>query len=278
MHEKLLTIITATYNSARTLEQTITSVLAQTVPVEYIVIDGGSTDGTVDIIKKYADRIAYWVSEPDDGIYSAFNKGVAAATGEYVAFLGSDDALAGTRAIESIVGYFEDDVDILSCQEWCVYEGLGRQDLFSNAPARDKASYRGGMIPHGAMFARRSLFTKYPFDESYRIAGDYKFFLQCYYDPSVRFRFVDEPVVFFEVTSGVSSNVVAARAEDARIYRELGLPFDDLRDRPLYKKLLLPIVDALGIGRFARQMFHAYLRGERHVCDNPICRWCHRGV
>ena len=85
-----ISIITVSYNAVKTIEQTIYSVVNQTyTDIEYIIIDGGSTDGTVDIIKKYSDRISRWVSEDDDGIYHAMNKGLALATGEYVFFLGA---------------------------------------------------------------------------------------------------------------------------------------------------------------------------------------------
>lgn len=83
----VISIITVSYNAVKTIEQTIYSIVNQTyTDIEYIIIDGGSTDGTVDIIKKYSDRISRWVSEDDDGIYHAMNKGLALATGEYVFF------------------------------------------------------------------------------------------------------------------------------------------------------------------------------------------------
>lgn len=93
MEEQLkISIVTVSYNAAKTIEQTIKSVINQTYSnIEYIVIDGGSTDGTVDIIRKYEDRIAYWVSEPDGGIFDAMNKGIKVATGEVVGIINSDD-------------------------------------------------------------------------------------------------------------------------------------------------------------------------------------------
>lgn len=274
-----ISIVTATYNSARTLEQAMTSVLCQTYPnIEYIIIDGGSTDGTVDIIKKYADHIAYWVSEPDCGIYNAFNKGAAVATGEYVEYLGSDDALAGSQVIAQIVPYLGEDVDILSAQEWLVYGASGRQELMTNTSARERASYHGGMIPHGAMFTRRALLAKYPFDEHYRIASDYKFFLQCYYDPTVRFCFIDDIVAFFDAEGGASAQRRACIREDKQIYEELDLPFDDDRDRPLYKKVLLSLAQPFHLETTLRHIYHTQLCGVPHHCDNPVCRWCHRGT
>ena len=88
----LITIITVAYNAVKDIENTILSVLNQTYPnIEYIIIDGGSTDGTLDIIKKYEDKISYWVSEPDKGIYDAMNKGTLKATGVWLNFMNAGD-------------------------------------------------------------------------------------------------------------------------------------------------------------------------------------------
>ena len=85
-----ISVVTVSYNAVETIEETILSIINQTYDkVEYIIIDGGSTDGTVDIIKKYADHLAYWVSEPDKGIYDAMNKGIDVATGDYINFMNS---------------------------------------------------------------------------------------------------------------------------------------------------------------------------------------------
>ena len=98
-----ISIITVSYNAAATIERTILSVIRQTYPhMEYIVIDGGSTDGTVDIIRKYEDQIAYWVSEPDQGIYDAMNKGIRRATGDYIYFLGADDWLRDDQVMQEV--------------------------------------------------------------------------------------------------------------------------------------------------------------------------------
>lgn len=100
----LISVVTVSYNAVSTIEQTILSVINQTYPhIEYIIIDGGSTDGTVDIIKKYADKIAYWVSEPDKGIYDAMNKGIKVATGEWINFMNSGDCLYRNDTIEKIL-------------------------------------------------------------------------------------------------------------------------------------------------------------------------------
>ena len=87
-----ISVVTVCYNAVDCIEETMLSVLDQTYPnIEYIVIDGGSSDGTADVIRKYADRLAYWVSEPDKGIYDAMNKGIVAATGDYINFMNAGD-------------------------------------------------------------------------------------------------------------------------------------------------------------------------------------------
>lgn len=93
MDNPLISVVTVAYNAVTTIEKTILSVINQTYPnVEYIIIDGGSTDGTVEIIKKYANKLAYWVSEPDNGIYDAMNKGAKVATGEWINFMNCGDS------------------------------------------------------------------------------------------------------------------------------------------------------------------------------------------
>lgn len=99
----IISIITITYNSAKTLPHTINSIRSQTYRnVEYIVVDGGSTDGTLDIVEANRDLVSKWVSEPDGGIYDAINKGIAMATGDYVGLLHADDMMADTNVLQSI--------------------------------------------------------------------------------------------------------------------------------------------------------------------------------
>lgn len=276
-----VSIITATYNSGKTLEQTISSVIEQDYEnIEYIIIDGKSTDNTLDIINKYIDRGVKYISEEDTGVYDAFNKGLEIASGDYVQFLGSDDSLCSKDIISKIVSHLDDDTDILSAAIIVVDEKSSKQYIAYNHLALDKTNYRGGMIPHPGMFVRTSLGKKYKFDTSYKIVADYKFFLQCYYDDNVKFKFIDEPVVFFN-NSGASSDLEACYAESNRIYKELGLQFHDsiIDSGSLCKKyiklglhkmnMLSPLMKYL---EWRRRVFV----WEKHYCENKICRWCGR--
>lgn len=104
MNDFKISVITVCYNAVNEIEKTILSVLNQTYNnIEYIIIDGGSSDGTVDIIKKYADRLAYWLSESDKGIYDAMNKGIRVATGDYINFMNAGDRFANSKVIERIL-------------------------------------------------------------------------------------------------------------------------------------------------------------------------------
>lgn len=117
---KKITIITVVYNDKKGLERTIQSVLSQTYDsIEYIIIDGGSTDGSVDVIKKYEDQIDKWVSEPDDGIYDAMNKGIKMATGEWLNFMNAGDLFVNESIVEKVFSLnISDGVDFLYSNYW----------------------------------------------------------------------------------------------------------------------------------------------------------------
>ena len=122
MNDIKITIVTVCYNSAKTIEQTICSVLNQTYKnIEYIIVDGGSTDETVDILRKYSCKIK-WISEPDDGIYDAMNKGIKMASGEYIQFIGSDDCLINYTIIEKHIDKIDLTADIIRAEEIVVEE------------------------------------------------------------------------------------------------------------------------------------------------------------
>jgi glycosyltransferase involved in cell wall biosynthesis len=174
----LVSIITVVLNGEMNIEKTVQSVLSQTYKyIEYIIIDGGSTDGTLDIIRRYDDKIAYWISEPDNGISDAFNKGIAASTGEIVGILNSDDWYE-TDAVDSAVSLLlQKDTDIVHgmVQYW---DTQGHKtELFSG---NDALLNRDMTINHPSVFARRNAYVKIAlFRTDFRYAMDYEWLLRA---------------------------------------------------------------------------------------------------
>jgi len=170
----LISIITVVYNGEEFLEETILSVINQSYDnVEYIIIDGGSTDGAIDILKRYEDRIDYWVSEKDEGIYDAMNKGVRKSTGEWLFFLGADDCLSNHEVFRKVSKHFDNDIGIIYGN--ILYEGVG---IF-------KSSYNWRLLlkntlHHQASFYRNSLLSKINFNPAYKISSDYEVNLFAY--------------------------------------------------------------------------------------------------
>lgn len=179
--QPLITVITAVFNAERTLEQTILSVIGQSYDnIEFIIVDGGSTDGSLDIIRKYEHAIDYWISEPDAGIYDAWNKGVQLASGDWIAFLGADDTYRD-GAIQTYVSFIadrrENELEYISSQVNLVDHSeilrvVGTPWIWS--------TFRKYMnVAHVGSMHHRSLFERYGlFDRSYRISGDYEFLLR----------------------------------------------------------------------------------------------------
>lgn len=178
----LFSVITVVYNAVDTIEKTINSVLSQeNANIEYIIIDGGSTDGTVDIIRKYEKRLKYWVSEPDKGIYDAMNKGLYHATGNIVSFINSGDVYL-EKAFSKVAGYFFDNpqIDIL-CGEVYI-SNAGTLKRRTRRKFDDVNQLRTGqmLFCHQGIFSRRDRFEG-GFDVTYSISSDYEWLLRNYY-------------------------------------------------------------------------------------------------
>ncbi|WP_270569797.1 glycosyltransferase family 2 protein [Bacteroides eggerthii] len=191
-----ISVVTVCYNAADTIEKTMLSVLNQTYhDIEYIIIDGGSTDGTVEIIRKYADRIAYWVSEPDKGIYDAMNKGIKVATGDFLFFLGADDILI--IEISAIIGKL--------CCNTILYGGVELKSSGKILHTKfSQYSLVRNNVPHQGIFYPRSLFLMFTYDTNYKIYADWLLNIQCLY-LNVPAKKIDEPIVLYN-DNGISGN------------------------------------------------------------------------
>jgi glycosyltransferase involved in cell wall biosynthesis len=204
-----LSIVTINRNNGKGLEETIRSVAEQTFSdFQYIVIDGGSTDASVDVIKKYADVIDYWVSEPDKGIYHAMNKGIRQAKGEYLLFLNSGDKLYDRTILQDVLDAepSEDFVfgDIL-------YEGEGAPLVMPDRITLE--TFLGSSIGHGATFIRSTLFETYGlYNESNKIVSDWEFFLNALVRYGCTYRHITKVFTVYQ-QGGISVNATYNRAQ-----------------------------------------------------------------
>lgn len=275
-----ISIITVTYHAAAVLEQAICSVIGQDYSdIEYILIDGGSTDGTLNIIKKYEDKIAFWVSEPDHGIYDAMNKGLSYATGDYIYYLGADDCLLAPTSISLVASYLQEhpEVDVL-CASVMMVDADNRMEKVYSSDFSEEDVMSGYNTPHQGMFVRREILQKYRFDTSYRIAADYKNFLKFYLDSDIALQKTDLIVAYY-ANDGISGDGTAAqRMEDVRALEENGINAaayyakKQQEKSSQMKNILRWIFDKTGILRQIRLR-----RGwKKHRCGWEVCRWCKR--
>ena len=222
-----LSIITVNLNNAPGLQKTIDSVLSQNFKdLEYVIIDGGSADGSADIINQYADRISYWVSEPDKGIYNAMNKGVLHAKGEYLQFLNSGDWLENDKILSTIF-------DVPRCAE-ILYGNMN--EILPNGVIKLKVPLIGdkltmanfnsninATVQHPATFIRNTLFENGLYDEEYKIIGDIKFFIERIIIQNCTVEYLPYVITNFNV-EGLSSNPAnwsKTIDERARIFSEV---------------------------------------------------------
>ena len=189
-------VITINYNHKDGLRSTIESVVRlRHIDYEFIIIDGGSTDGSVDIIKQYAANITYWVSEKDKGVYHAMNKGVAMSKGEYLIFMNSGDCFHSPDALNAVEHYQEDII-------------CGQVSTFPSGHHKPTISLVDLMrisLPHQAMFIKRELLVNHPYDEKYKILSDWKFCLEAIILDNCSFRATEDVIADYE-SGGISTN------------------------------------------------------------------------
>ncbi|MBI5401661.1 glycosyltransferase [Candidatus Wolfebacteria bacterium] len=229
-----VSIITVVFNNKKFIESAIKSVLSQTYPdIEYIVIDGGSTDGTLEIINKYRDRIAKFVSEPDKGIYDAMNKGLKLATGEIVGILNSDDFYADENSIKIVVK------EMGKSGAGCLWGDLVIVDrnnpdkvvrFWKSSPYFDGKFKTGWHPPHTTFFVRKKIYDKYGFlNLDFKIAADYELMLRFLEKHKVSSGYI--PKVFVKMRGGGASakNIIKANIESYRAWKVNGLKISFLR-------------------------------------------------
>lgn len=226
-----ITVISAVYNSSKTLERCLKSFARQDYPhKELIVVDGGSSDGSVDIIAKYEHMISYWESKPDRGVYHAWNKALDHCTGEWIHFVGSDDIYHAPDALSRAANWLRacrSDVRVAYGYVAVVNETGDFLEMRGCPWPAAKIALRKEMsLLHPGVFHHRSLFEMHgKFDEDFRIAGDYEFLLREL--KSGEALFMPDVVVTATTVGGLSSTpglTVTLRREDAKARKINGLP------------------------------------------------------
>lgn len=204
-----ISIITVSYNSEKTIENTIKSVINQTYSdIEYIIIDGGSTDHTLSIIEKYKDKIAKIISKPDKGIYDAMNKGLKLASGEIIGILNSDDLYYNEKVIETIIKKIkEKNADC--CWGDLVYINKNNINqiirFWKSSEYGNRKFQKGWHPPHPTFFVRKKIYEKYGnFNLKFKIAADYELMLRFLEKYKIKFCYI--PMILVKMKTGGKSN------------------------------------------------------------------------
>ena len=211
-------VITVCFNEASHIRETLDSIVGQTfTSFELIVVDGGSTDGTKDIISQYAGHISWWCSEPDRGTYHAMNKGVEHATGDYVIFMNGGDCFHDNNVLAAISRHLSADVI-----EGVALRKDNSEPLRHSDPDIAHKLLTDG-ISHQSAFIRRELLQKYPYDEQYKIVADWKFWLLTLLRDRRSFLFLDDVVVADTDMTGITYSGFAQNL------KERSLVLDELK-------------------------------------------------
>lgn len=188
-----VTIITVTYNAQEYLERTIQSVIEQDYNnIEYIIIDGASSDNTINIIKQYEQYISYWISEPDTGVYDAMNKGIDIASGEWINFMNAGDSFASQDAISYLISNLEENIDLITGDRYSVYENSSKKVL-NKALGMQGIKEFGMPSGHQSMLIKSSLMKEYKYSLLYKYASDHDLMLRFYRD-NKKIKLVDRAI------------------------------------------------------------------------------------
>lgn len=232
-----VSIITTVLNNKKTIESAIRSVLSQSYEkLEYIIIDGGSTDGTLDVINKYEDKIAGFISEPDGGIYDGMNKGIGLANGEVIGMLNSDDVYASNEIVKTVVETMQErNTDV--CWGDLVYadaKNLNKVIRYWKSSEYKEGNFkRGWMPPHPTFFVRKRVYEKYgAFNLDFTIAADYEIMLRFLERYKIKSAYISQTMVKMRIggrSNKSISNIVKANMQCYRAWKANGLVICPLR-------------------------------------------------
>lgn len=273
-----ISVITVCYNAATTIEETMLSVLNQTYEnVEYIIIDGASSDGTLEIIRKYAEnpryasRLALWVSEPDNGVYEAMNKGIVAASGDYINFMNSGDSFVDEKTLEKAISLFPDEDTDVIFGDSIVRNSDGDLLYMPSLTDLDMLAY----IPiyrHGSSFVKTSTHKKRLFDlskiEIFKFGLDYNQIWNMHHD-GCRFKRIDMPIMIYEM-DGMSNNPSLSASINYRIATQSG-DLGSIKKLKLKSKILIQKLRGSYLRKLISIIYYAVLYLLNHPFGNFPC-------
>jgi glycosyltransferase involved in cell wall biosynthesis len=220
-----VSIVTAAYNSAATIADTLRSVNAQTHPdIEHVIIDGASRDATLSIVREIGQRVGHVSSERDKGIYDAMNKGLAAASGDVIGILNSDDLYAGPEVIAHVVRAFEEDPTLEAIYGDLCY--VRQDDVSQTVRYWESSPYRAGLFqtgwvpPHPTFFVRRSTYQRLGgFDLAYRLAADWELLVRFIEVHCIRTRYLHETLVLMRMGGATNQSLRNVWRQNQEIWR-----------------------------------------------------------
>lgn len=229
-------IITVNYNNKEGLRRTIESVIHQTFrDFEYIVIDGGSTDGSTDVLKEYDAQIDYWVSEPDGGIYQGMNKGIRKATGDYLNFMNSGDSFYSNDILEKVSQY-NSDADFIVGKDYHYNSETHQGHASIQPPRTTMIHFFVATLDHQSSFIKRELFKDSLYDESHRLVSDWIFFTEKIVKEQKRVQFIPD-IVCRREEGGLSEQQWEKNRKEIKQYLRQFLPYGVYKDYATLSKL-----------------------------------------
>lgn len=269
-----ISVVIATKNCEGVIEQAICSFISQNYEnKELIIIDGGSTDRTLSIINRYKTSIASLVSEKDDGIYDAYNKGIRIATGDYIVFIGADDAFYNRNTLRRVAKLAADRrfPDLLCTQILYIEKGWVYIEKKTILYGWEEGLHRNQpMIPHQGLYAKKSILLEHPFCTDYEICSDLDFYAYCC-KQNKHIEYADIVTAHFSRQGISSGNWEKRQEEENRILEAFGEKIADARKMGNLRRKIRQCISEYRMGVILLTRFCKF---RIHKCRNDHCRWC----